>query len=404
MAKLTTKFIENAKPAAVRREIPDAGCRGLYLIIQPTGRKVWAVRYRFEGTTRKLTLDAGLTLAAARKATTDALHELEQGRDPAALKFEARATAAKTAADLAADTVEKLFADFIAKYAQKETRPSTWRQYQHILNDLVLPAWRGRTVHDIKRKHVIALLDDLKQERPVMANRVLATLSKFFNWLMARDLIVASPCSGVAYPSKETARDRILSDDEIKSLWSALDAIGGPIAACVKVMLLTGQRRSEVSGMRRSELGGDVWTLPPGRTKNNHKHSVPLSHQVLALIEGVPPLGDFIFSSDGNRAVGNFSSFKAAVDARMKPDQPFVWHDLRRTVASGMARLSVQLPVIEKALNHTGGSFRGIVQVYQHHSFLTEMRDALQRWANFIDDLVHGRPADDKVVPISARR
>src|SRR4029077_12714569 len=99
MAKLTTKFIENLKPASHRREIPDSGCRGLYAIVQPTGRKVWAVRYRFEGKTRKLTLDAGLTLVEGPQAGTPAPHELERGSDPAALKFEARAAAEVASAD-----------------------------------------------------------------------------------------------------------------------------------------------------------------------------------------------------------------------------------------------------------------------------------------------------------------
>src|SRR5262245_4815287 len=108
MTKLTTKYIENIRPDAVRREIPDSGCRGLYLIVQPTGRKVWAVRYRYEGKTRKLTLDPGLTLAEARKAATTAQHELERGADPAALKFEAEATAEKAAADRARDTIDAL--------------------------------------------------------------------------------------------------------------------------------------------------------------------------------------------------------------------------------------------------------------------------------------------------------
>src|SRR5258708_38371911 len=99
MAKLTTKFVENVKRPDSRREIPDAGCRGLYLIVQPTGRKAWCVRYRFEGKTRKLTLAAGLTLAEARAAATAALHELERGNDPAALKFDAQDKAEKAAAD-----------------------------------------------------------------------------------------------------------------------------------------------------------------------------------------------------------------------------------------------------------------------------------------------------------------
>src|SRR5258706_3666776 len=113
MAKLTTKFVENAKPAAVRREIPDSGCRGLYAIIQPTGRKAWAVRYRFEGATRKLTLDGGLTLAAARQAATAALHELERGNDPAALKVDVQGKAQKAAADRARDTLEAIANEFI---------------------------------------------------------------------------------------------------------------------------------------------------------------------------------------------------------------------------------------------------------------------------------------------------
>src|SRR5262249_53504214 len=139
MAKLTTKFVENVKPAAVRREIPDSGCRGLYLVVQPTGRKAWAVRYRFQGTPRKLTLDPGLTLAAARKAASDALHELERGNDPAALKFEARAATEAAAADRERDTVQRLAEQFIEKYAKRKTRPSSWRQAEHAFNNIVLP-------------------------------------------------------------------------------------------------------------------------------------------------------------------------------------------------------------------------------------------------------------------------
>src|SRR5215471_12912211 len=149
MAKLTTKFIENAKPADVRREIPDSGCRGLYLVVQPSGRKAWAVRYRFGGVTRKLTLDAGLTLAAARKAATDALHELERGNDPAALKFEARAATESAAAARKRDTVDHLAGLFIEQHAKRKTRKNSWRQTEHVFDNIVLPAWRDRTVHDI---------------------------------------------------------------------------------------------------------------------------------------------------------------------------------------------------------------------------------------------------------------
>jgi integrase len=405
MAKLTTKFLENVKPAAVRREIPDSGCRGLYAVIQPTGRKTWAVRFRFGGKTRKLTLDPALTLAAARQAATAALHELERGNDPAALKFDAQAKAEKAAADRARDTVEALANEFIEQYAKRKTRRNSWRQTEHVFHKIVLPAWRGRIIHDIERRHIRELVENVAVDRPVLANRTLAHLSKFFNWLCERDVIKASPCAGVKPPAKEQARDRVLDDAEVKALWRACDGIGGAAGSAVKLMLLTGQRCGEVVGMKRSEISGDVWTLPPERTKNKMRHEVPLSAQALAIIEAVPGVDkDYLFTSSPTRRLGNMAPAKVALDTHMKPAQPWVLHDLRRTVASGMAALGVKLPVIEKVLNHVSGSFRGIVGVYQRHEYAAEKRDALQRWANHVEGLVSGKPADDKVVPLRIGR
>jgi integrase len=404
MARLTAKSVENVKPGAARREVPDSGCRGLYLVVQPTGRKSWAVRYRYAGTPKKLTLDGALTLAAARKAATDALHELAQGRDPAALKFEARASAEKATAARAADTVEQWVAHFIERHAKKKTRENSWRQAVHVFDDIVLPAWRGRIVHDIKRRDIIELIESVAEDRPIMANRAHAHVSKFFNWLCERDVIAASPCAGVKRPSAENARDRILSDDEIKALWLACGDIGDPAGACIKVLLLTGQRRSEVAGMRRGEINGDVWTLAPERTKNKRRHDVPLSAQALAIIEGMPKIagGDHVFTVSGWAPLSQFDRIKHELDAHMKPQTPWVLHDVRRSAASGMAKLGIRLPVIEKCLNHTGGSFRGIVGVYQRHDFAAEKRDALQRWADHIDAIVRGEPAR-KVVSLRSR-
>jgi integrase len=127
--------------------------------------------------------------------------------------------------------------------------------------------------------------------------------------------------------------------------------------------------------------------------KNKRRHSVPLSRQALELIESMPQLGDAVFTARSGKPVANFSDLKIAVDALMKSATPFVWHDLRRTTASNLARLGVQLPVIEKCLNHTGGSFRGIVAVYQKHTFMPEMRAALSAWADgLLDRLVQGKP------------
>src|SRR5262249_17979944 len=144
MTKLTTKFLENVKPAATRQEKSDSGCRGLYLIVQPTGRKAWAVRYRFKGETRKFTLDPGLTLAEARKAGTAGRHEVERGNDPAGANFEARAKEKQAAADRQRDTIEHLAGQFIERHAKRKTRENSWRQAEHVFRKIVLPAWPGR--------------------------------------------------------------------------------------------------------------------------------------------------------------------------------------------------------------------------------------------------------------------
>jgi integrase len=159
--------------------------------------------------------------------------------------------------------------------------------------------------------------------------------------------------------------------------------------------------------MRWSEIDVEThtWTLPPERTKNAQRHDVPLSAQALALIESQPRIigaADYVFTTNGNNATGGMSRAKAMLDASMKLAAPWRLHDLRRTTASGLARLGINLAVIERVLNHTSGSFAGIVGVYQRHSFADEKCAALEAWGRHVAALVSGEPA--KVVPLRGRR
>jgi integrase len=187
----------------------------------------------------------------------------------------------------------------------------------------------------------------------------------------------------------------VLGPAEIKSLWHALDTVGGPAAAAIKVMLLTGQRRGEVSGMRWDELDGDVWSLPKERTKNARPHSIRLSRQALAVIEQQPRISgcDFVFTNDGSKPVANFTHIKIEIDKILRPESPWVIHDVRRSVASHLARLGVALPVIEKVLNHASHSFAGIVGVYQRFDYAIEKRDALAAWGREIERIISGKSA-----------
>src|SRR5262249_25772675 len=152
---------------------------------------------------------------------------------------------------------------------------------------------------------------------------------KFFNWLAARDVIAASPCAGVPLPSKETPRDRVLNDEELRRLWLACEAIGGPAGACIKLLVLTSQRRREIANLLWSEIAGDVLALPAGRMKGRTAHVVPLSTQAAAIIAAMPRVGDYVF---GHAPIGHFDRIKRALDSHMGKTPRWVTHDIRRSV------------------------------------------------------------------------
>jgi hypothetical protein len=257
---LTARTIETIKPGPARREIPDRHLPGLYLVLQPSGARSWAVRYRLGGRTRKHTIGAWpvFDLKAAREAAAKALRAVAEGRDPGREKIAAR--------NERPDTVESIAKQFIEMHCRRVNRPRTIESTQTLLNLHVLPRWRQRLVKDVTRRDVLELLDHIVASgRPVAANRVLHATKKMFSWAMARDIIAASPCAGVKPPTLEKSRDRVLSDSELRDIWLAADKLGGSYGALVKLLILTGQRRNEVGAMRWSEIdqGARLWTLPP---------------------------------------------------------------------------------------------------------------------------------------------
>jgi len=348
-------------------------------------------------------LTPGITLAAARKLAGDALLEVAQGRDPAAAKQATR----RSAAAKTGDTIERWANAFVTRYAKKKTRPNSWRQTEHVLNNIVLPAWKGRTVHDIKRKDVRELLEDLAETKPIMANRTHGVLSKFFKWLMTKldDADFVSPVIGVERPAEEHVGERVLNDDEIVKLWAACDALGGREGACVKLLLLTGQRRSEISHLKWGEVGNDVLELPAPRMKGKRAHMVPLAAQAAAIIADMPKLVPQVPKPDGcvfgESPVGHFHRIRDRLDEHMGDIPKWVIRDIRRSVASGMARIGIAVPVVEKILAHRKGTFAGIVGVYQKYGFLPEMTVAMQRWGDHVERLVTAR--DAKIVKLRKR-
>ena len=353
---------------------------GLYLVVQPSGAKSWAVRYRHQGQPRKHTIGSFPTvdLKTARLLGGKALRAAAEGRDPGREKMQAR--------QAKADSIDHVVAEFLDRHVRRSNRPRTAQETERLLRLHVLPRWRGRTVHEITRRDVLDVLDRVVDGgAPIAANRALAAVRKLFNWCVARDILSASPCAGVKPPTAERSRDRVLSDDELGPVWQAADQVGWPFGPLVQLLVLTGQRRDEVGRMQWSEIDVEkrLWVLPAERVKNNQPHQVPLSDAALAVLKGAPQIvgSPFVFTTNGIAPSSAYSKNKRRLDALLPADLP-AWrlHDLRRTAASGMARLDVDLPVIEKVLNHASGSFAEIVRVYQRHSFADEKRAALDAW------------------------
>ncbi len=240
---------------------------------------------------------------------------------------------------------------------------------------------------------------------PIAANRALGWLKGLCNFAVERGVLDVSPIAGIKPPAAETARDRVLSDDELKAVWEAADALEPVYAGFIKLLILTGQRLREVSEMEWKEIDLDakLWTLPAARAKNSIEHSIPLSDQTVEILKALQRIAgsDFVFTINGWNPIRGTHLVKRRIDKLAPLMPPWVLHDLRRTVASGMARLGVNLPVIEKLLNHVSGSFAEIVGVYQRHSFADEKRAAMKAWTRHIEQLVTGEVAN--VLPMARR-
>jgi integrase len=391
--KLTTKFVENLKPQATRVEIPDGGCVGLYLLLQPSGRRSWAARYRVNGRPAKLTLGQwpALSLHDARLAAAEALKQVRLGNDPARARQDA-----KIKADAAtADTVTAIAESYIAREGKKLR---TVDQRVSILRRLVYPHLGERPIGSIKRSDLVRMLDHIEDRNgPRAADLTLAVLRKIMNWHATRDDEFISPVvRGMGRQSvAEHRRTRTLSDGEIRKLWSAT-ADGGPFGALVRFLLLTSARRNEGAAMRWDEVDANgVWTLPSRRSKTKVEVVRPLSGGALALLEGLPRIDGcpYPFTLNGRACLTNFSRPKAKLEAASGVAN---WrlHDLRRTARSLLSRAGINADISERCLGH---ALPGIRATYDRHRYLDEMRHGFEALASLIGAIVDPQ---DNILPL----
>ena len=347
---LTARGVAALKPKDARIEVFDDKVTGFYVRLSPGGSKTYGVMYRVNRRKRRFTIGSTSVwnLADARDRAREAIQLATTGtRDLATEKTDSRQ----------ADTFSELAAEYVERWAKPRKR--SWKEDARIIDRYLVPALGNMKVGDVRRQDVRRILDDIAGRAPVQANRVLACCRKIYNWAISQDLAENSPCYRIEAPAQDVRRDRVLTDDELRAVWAALDSTDSPVADVYRLRLLTAQRGGEVAGMRWDELdlNGAVWTIPAERSKNKLTHHVPLAPAVVAILERRHSelLADedrranrqgreveaptFVFPGrrDRDSHITPTKTTAGSIAETAALDTPWVGHDLRRTAATKMA-------------------------------------------------------------------
>jgi integrase len=431
--KLTDAFVQTVKASQGQIDYWDAKVEPFALRVSYGGAKSWLILPRIlqGGVWKQTRVTLGrypaMSLAEAREMAEEALKLASQGKDPRELRAQKKSALEEESRN----TFGALADEFLAKYVKRKAlRATTARDYNRFLKlEPVIAGWQKRPVVSITRRDVLDALDAIVDRRAAVgANRFLAAIRRFFGWCAERDILQTPPTDRVKPPTKEKKKERELSPAEIGEVYLAMQELGGVNAAncrgdifgaVLMILLLTGQRRGEVAGMRWDELQGldgeaPFWELPGSRTKNHLPHVLPLAPQVVEILRSVPRIArsPFVFTTTGDTAVSGFSKAKTSLDAiiaarrkkaRISAAMPrFTVHDLRRTVSTRLhGDLGTPPHIVEAVLNHVSGFRAGVAGTYNRASYLEDKRSALAAWAEYVDSLA-GNGKAGNVVPLRA--
>lgn len=381
-------------PKGKRLEVWDALVPGFGVRVTDTGAKSFILYTRFNGVPTRRTIGDATKMrpAEARRTARRWLELASEGRDP---KAEERAA---TAAELGRETFAQTLEEYIARHVRKTRRA---KDTERELRNNLLAEWRDKPLEDIAKADVRKLVEkivDRGAER--QAHNVFGLARTFFNWCLETDRLKASPCAGLRPRNligEKQVRTRVLDDAELRAVWTAAAETPYPYGPYVRLLLLTGARKTEASDATLSEFDLDkaIWTVPEVRFKSGVTHRVPLSKDAVALLSDLPrwPSGKLVFSFDGKKPMNGHSKSKARLDAVVNEilGRECDWqiHDLRRTVRTRLAGLGIPDTVAEQIIGH---GRKGLQRVYDQHQYEPEQRDALERWAARLRSIVTPPP------------
>lgn len=379
MARLTDHSVKAIKPPATgQSEYPDDLVTGLRLRVGAGGRKAWIIRTRVGGKSINRTIGSYpvMKLTVARDQAKQFLLDIQKQGLPRPVR-----------------TIQELVDHWIETEAKPKN--SSWKLQQRAAELHVLPKWASRAIESISRGEVRDLIDGIEGE--VAPNRVLALVRKLFRHGLSRDWISVSPAEAIAKPKAEKPRDRFLDLKEVGQVYRAAELLGYPYGGFIKMLLLTGQRRTEVASIRWNDvdLEAATWVIGSADTKAGRAQLVPLSLAAVDVLKAAPRIGPFVWTTDGSSYVQNYTKAKSKLDTFLKAQgslpEPWRLHDLRRTVATHMVRLGITETIVGRVLNHAP---QGVTaRVYALHSYAPEKRRAFDRWANELEREASGTKA-----------
>lgn len=401
---LTPRSIDalEAAPKGKRVLTWDATVQGFAVRVTDTGNKSFVLVTRYPGdkhpTAGAIGTVGNITLAKAREKAASWLEAISDGIDPKTLAEEA-----------AANTLKAVAENYLAREG-KNLRSIDQRK-DHF-ERLVYPRLGNRPIADIRRSEIVTLLDKIEDDCGIVqADRVLATISKLFNWHAPREDEFRSPIVRGMSRSKPKERSwkRVLSDDEIRVIWKVAEQHICPYDYLVQFILFTATRRNEASDMNSSEAKGTEWVIPGTRYKTKLDHLIPLSAPAQAIVEAVQAKfksnKGWIFTANGNAPISGFSTYKTEFDKRVltelrnsdpeaKPFPRWTTHDLRRSGRTLMSRAGVDPDHAERCLGHVIPGIRGTYDLYE---FKDEKAKAFEALASLIDRIIHPQ---DNIVPL----
>jgi integrase len=360
------------------------------------GAPRWIFQYRVGAKQRRMSLGTTAALSAprAREIAGELYARVKLGEDPAATKAEERIRA-----------IETMGATLETYLAHQRTRlkPRSLVEVERHLRKHCRPL-HGLRLDKIDRRAVAACITKIgTKSGGVTANRVAASLSAFFSWSMRAGLVGTNPAMQVNRHPERT-RERVLNDVELRAIWAAT-ADASDYSAVVRLLMLSGQRASEIAELKWSEIVGDDIVLEPARTKNKRQHRVPITAPMRVILEARPRREgrDYVFGRRWDSPLAGWSVLKAGLDQRLgSAVTDWTHHDLRRTSATRMAEIGISPHIVEAVLNHVSGHKAGVAGIYNRADYETQKRHALISWGGYLLNIVEGRQAAEKVVSLHA--